>query len=99
MRRGVLLRTLLAEAVFATGLGGVGGIAFGAAMLLFFQRSMVYYLQTFRVDFAWPPVSEMVAAALVCAGLAAAVGLLGCILPAWRCSAEEPYLLINGEGL
>jgi putative ABC transport system permease protein len=97
-RRGDIVRMLVAEAVFTTGLGGVCGILFGSGLLLLFQRSLVYYLETLHVEFAWPPPFEIAFMAVACAALAAMVGLAGAILPAWRTSGEEPYELIQGEG-
>ena len=97
-RRLDVLRMLIGEAAMATGLGGVLGIALGSALLLVFERSLVYHLQTLHVAFAWPALSEVVAAALVCESLAAIVGLSGALVPAWRASGQEPYLLIQREG-
>src|SRR5262249_31998400 len=57
-RRLDVLRMLIGEAAMATGLGGVLGIALGSALLLVFERSLVYHLQTLHVAFAWPALSE-----------------------------------------
>jgi putative ABC transport system permease protein len=96
-RRSDIVRMLVAEAIFTTSIGGIGGIVFGAGLLLLFQRSLVYYLETLHVEFAWPAMLEIALAAGVCALLATVVGLIGAILPAVNASAEEPYLLIQGE--
>ncbi len=93
-----VMRMLLAEAFFTTALGGVTGIIFGAGLLLVFQRSLVYYLETLHIDFAWPEPTVIVAAGFCCSVASAFVGLLGALVPAWRASLEEPYLLIQGEG-
>ncbi len=93
-----VMRMLLAEAVFSTALGGLTGIVFGAGLLLLFQRSLVYYLETLHIDFVWPEASVILAAALCCATASVFVGLAGALLPAWRACLEEPYILIQGEG-
>jgi putative ABC transport system permease protein len=97
-RSASILSMLMAEAGFATGLGGLCGILFGSGLLLIFQRSLVYHLETLHVDFAWPAPLEIAAGALACAALAVIVGFAGALVPAWRASAEEPYVLIQGEG-
>ncbi|HIA55289.1 MAG TPA: ABC transporter permease [Candidatus Melainabacteria bacterium] len=93
-----VLRMLLAEAVFTTMLGGITGIVFGAGLLLVFQRSLVYYLETLHIDFAWPEPVMILCVALICAVASALVGLAGALVPAWKACLEEPYLLIQGEG-
>ena len=93
-----VMRMLLAEAVFTTALGGITGIIFGCGLLLVFQRSLVYYLETLHIDFAWPAPSMIVLVALSCSVVSALVGLVGALVPAWRASLEEPYLLIQSEG-
>lgn len=93
-----VMRMLLAEAVFTTTIGGFTGIIFGAGLLLVFQRSLVYYLETLHIDFSWPEPVIILIVAVVCAVSSALVGLAGALLPAWKASLEEPYLLIQGEG-
>ncbi|HEY9783988.1 MAG TPA: ABC transporter permease [Candidatus Obscuribacterales bacterium] len=97
-RRRDIMQMLLAEASFITGVGGVLGILLGCVLILGFQRSLIYYLETLHVGFTWPAMSEVAIAAALCALLAMLVGLLGALAPAWRSSAEEPYTLISGEG-
>ena len=92
-----VLKMLVGEAGFITGLGGVLGILFGCGLLLAFQNSLVYYLQTLHVDFAWPPMLELVGAGIACAILAAVVGLFAAMLPAWKATTEEAYTLIQRE--
>jgi putative ABC transport system permease protein len=93
-----VMQMLLAEAVFTTSLGGITGIVFGAGLLLVFQRSLVYYLETLHVDFSWPEPAVILCVAFACAAASALVGLIGALVPAWRASLEEPYLLIQTEG-
>lgn len=97
-RHADVMGMLLAEAVFTTSLGGITGIIFGSGLLLLFQRSLVYYLETLHVDFAWPQATTIVCVGLSCSIVSALVGLLGALVPAWRASLEEPYLLIQSEG-
>ncbi len=93
-----IVKMLLAEACFTTGLGGVAGIIFGAVLLLIFQRSLVYYLETLHIDFIWPALSEMAYGGAACAVLAMLGGLLGALIPALRASAEEPYRMMQDGG-
>ncbi len=79
-----VVRLLLAEAAITTGLGGVLGVALGAGLLLLYRRSVGYYFETARVRFAWPSPGAVAAMAVGCVLLAAAVGLLGVAVPAWR---------------
>lgn len=96
-RRTNIAHMLMAEAGFATFMGGIFGVLLGLAFIALFQNSLVFYLQTLHVDFVWPSVTLIAFAALFCALAAAAVGLLGAVLPAWRASANEPYRQIQGE--
>jgi putative ABC transport system permease protein len=96
-RRAEISGMLVSEAAFATGAGGVTGIFFGAILLHLFQRSLVYYLELLHVDFSWPVPGEIATTALACAALAASLGLIGALLPAWRSAGEEAFLLIKGE--
>jgi putative ABC transport system permease protein len=96
-KHGDIVRMLVAEAAFATTLGGICGIIFGSGLLLIFQHSLVYYLETLHVEFAWPAATEIALAAVVCAAIAAFGGVVGALLPAWRAGGEEPYSLIQGE--
>jgi putative ABC transport system permease protein len=97
-RRSQVIRILLAEAALTTGLGGIGGVLLGGILLLVFQRSLGYLLETMRIGFLWPPATTIAIAAVVCAIAAALVGVLGAFLPAWKASAKDPYNLIQQEG-
>jgi putative ABC transport system permease protein len=98
MRPGQMVRLILAEAALTTGLGGVCGVILGAAGLVLSQRSLGYYLATYQVPFALPPLRDLVGTGLVSAVLCCAVGLAGALLPAWRAGRREPYELVRGEG-
>lgn len=95
-RRANILRMLVAEAGLATGLGGLLGIVLGSGLLLLFQHSLVYYLETLHIEFAWPAPHIVAITALVCAAASALVGLFGALVPAWQASGEEPQILLHG---
>lgn len=88
---------LVAEAAFATTIGGLSGILLGGGLLLIFQHSLVYYLETLHVELAGRPPLETVIVAVACAVIAASVGIIGALIPAWRAGGEQPYSLIQGE--
>jgi putative ABC transport system permease protein len=96
-RRTSIVNMLVTEAAFATGFGGIGGILLGSGLLTAFQRSIVFYLETMHIDFVWPNIPEIITTGLVCASIAALLGLLGSFLPAWRAGGREAYQLIQGE--
>jgi putative ABC transport system permease protein len=97
-RRGDIVSMLVSEAVFATIIGAVLGTLIGCGLLLVFQHSLVYYLETLQVRFVWPPLTQMGVTALACLIMAALVGLIGSIVPAWHSSRQEPSNLIAGNG-
>jgi putative ABC transport system permease protein len=94
-RRGQLLRLMLSEAVIVTTLGGLGGLLGGGGLLLLFRRSLGYYFETVGAPFLWPAPPVLALYALACGLLAACVGLLGAVVPAWRASRQEPYELVR----
>jgi len=96
-RRSFVASMLIAEAGLITGFGGLLGLLIGGILLFAFQNSLVYYLQTLHVDFAWPPLLEVAAVAAACAVMTALVGIVAAAIPASRASAEEPYALILRE--
>lgn len=95
-RRLDILRLLVCEAGLATGLGGLLGVILGSGLLLVFQHSLVYFLETMHIEFAWPAAAVIALTAAVCAGLSALVGLVGALVPAWHASGEEPQVLLQG---
>jgi putative ABC transport system permease protein len=97
-RRSNIVSMLLAESCFTTGMGGLCGIALGTALLLVFQRSLVYYLETLHIEFSWSSPVEILIVALLCMLLTIICGLLGAIVPALKVTASEPYALIQLEG-
>ncbi|MFZ5778682.1 MAG: ABC transporter permease [Pseudomonadota bacterium] len=97
-RRGQVLGMMLAEAVLATGIGGLLGIVLGVLALRLFERSLVYHLQNVGVPFQWVETPLAVAFGAGAVGLACAVGVLGVLYPAWAASRRDSYDLVRGEG-
>jgi putative ABC transport system permease protein len=93
-----VMTIILAEAAIITGLGGLAGLGFGAAVLMVFARSVGFYFDLLGVPFSWPALPVLQAAAIVAIVLSAVLGLLGALLPAWRVRAMPPYALIQAEG-
>lgn len=88
---------ILGEAAIITGLGGLAGLVFGAALLLVFARSLGFYFGLLGVPFAWPSLAVLEGGAIAALVFSAALGLLGAFLPAWRVRRAAPYSLIQGE--
>jgi putative ABC transport system permease protein len=93
-----LRRLVLTEAVLTTGLGGVVGLVLGAGLVLLFHRSLGYYYETVAAPVGWPAWPTLALYAGGCVALSGAIGLAGALVPAWRASREEPYLLMRAEG-
>jgi putative ABC transport system permease protein len=93
-----VMTIILAEAAIITGLGGLAGLAFGAALLLTFARSLGFYFGLLGVPFSWPPLAVLQAVAILALALSALLGLVGAFLPAWRVRRVAPYDLIHAEG-
>lgn len=96
--RSSIVSMLLAESCFTTGIGGLCGIGLGAMLVLLFQRSLVYYLETLHIKFIWSSPFEIFVFACLCMTLTIICGLLGALVPAFKVSAIEPYNLIQDEG-
>ena len=95
---GQVMTIILAEAAIITGLGGLAGLGFGAAVLLMFSRSLAFYFNLLGVPFSWPPPPVLQAGAIVALVFSAILGLIGALLPAWRVRRMAPYTLIQSEG-
>jgi putative ABC transport system permease protein len=93
-----VMTIILAEAAVITGLGGLAGLGFGAAVLLTFARSLGFYFALLGVPFSWPPAAVLEAGAVLALVFSAVLGLLGAFLPAWRVRRMAPYALIQAEG-
>jgi len=97
-RRSQIVRFILTEAMLTTILGGVCGIVLGGSLLLLFQRSLGFYLESVNVPLVRPAPVVIGLYALGGVVLASCVGLLGALVPAWRASRQEPYELVRTEG-
>jgi len=93
-----LIGVMVVEAVIATGFGGVLGVTLGVLVMRFYERSLVYYLDNIGVPFVWLDLPHTVAFAAAAIVLAAAIGALGALYPAWRASRRDAYDLVRGEG-
>jgi len=93
-----VMTIILTEAAIITGLGGLAGLGFGAAMLLMFARSLGFYFGLLGVPFAWPPLAVLQISAVLAISFSAILGLVGAFLPAWRARRMAPYALIQAEG-
>ena len=97
-RRAQLVGMMVVEAVIATGVGGVLGVALGVLVMRLYERSLVYYLDNIGVPFVWLDLPQTVAYAAAAIVLASAIGALGALYPAWRASRRDAYELVRGEG-
>jgi len=93
-----VMTIILTEAAIITGLGGLAGLGFGAAVLLMFARSLGFYFGLLGVPFSWPPLAVLQVGAIVAIAFSAILGLVGALLPAWRVRRMAPYALIQTEG-
>jgi putative ABC transport system permease protein len=95
-RRGQVLGVMVAEAVLATGIGGILGVVLGVLTMRLFERSLVYYLENVGVPFLWVDLPRTVAFAVGAIVLATAIGVVGVLYPAWRASRRDAYDLVRG---
>ena len=78
-----VMTVILAEAGIITGLGGIAGLAFGAAVL---------------APFSWPAAPVLQIGAIIAILFSAALGVAGALLPAWRVRRTAPHALIHANG-
>jgi putative ABC transport system permease protein len=97
-RRSQVIGMMVTEAVLATGVGGLLGVALGVLMLRLFERSLVYYLEKLGVPFVWLDTPRTIAFAVSAIVLASVIGALGVLYPAWRASRRDAYDLVRSEG-
>ncbi len=97
-RRAQMIGMMVIEAVLATGIGGALGVTLGVLVMRLYERSLVYYLENIGVPFVWLDLPHTVAFAAAAIVLAAAIGALGALYPAWRASRRDAYDLVRGEG-
>jgi putative ABC transport system permease protein len=93
-----VMTVILAEAGIITGLGGIAGLAFGAAVLVTFARSLGYYFDLLGVPFSWPAAPVLQIGAIIAILFSAALGVAGALLPAWRVRRTAPHALIHANG-
>ena len=63
-----------------------------------YEHSLVYYLNSLGVPFAWLSGGTIALVAALCILFASLIGALGALVPAWRASRRDPYDLIRSEG-
>jgi putative ABC transport system permease protein len=97
-RRRQIVGMLLCEAALATAVGGLIGCVLGVLLLRIFEHSLVYYLDSVGVPFAWLDAASILLIALSCIVAAAAIGAAGALYPVWRASRAQAYDLIRSEG-
>lgn len=97
-RRPQIAGTLVGEAMIATGIGGLVGVALGVLLMRVFERSLVHHLEAMGVPFLWPTLSQMILLGVACGLATLLIGALGAMVPAWRASRRDAYDLIRGEG-
>lgn len=97
-RRSQIVGMMVAEAVIATGIGGILGVTLGVLVMRLYERSLVYYLENIGVPFVWLDLPQTIAFAATAIVLASAIGALGALYPAWRASRRDAYDLVRGEG-
>ena len=97
-RRAQIIGMLLAEAALATAAGGLFGCVLGVLLMRFYEHSLVYYLDSIGVPFAWLSGRTIALVAVLCVLFASLIGALGALVPAWRASRQDCYDLIRSEG-
>ncbi len=97
-RRGQIIGMLLTEAALATAAGGLAGCVLGVLLMRLYEHSLVYYLNSLGVPFAWLSGGTIALVAALCVLFASLIGALGALVPAWRASRRDPYDLIRSEG-
>lgn len=70
----------------------------GGLIMCFYQHSLIFYLERIGIPFIWLDGSRLAAFAAGSILLAAVIGALGVLYPAWRASRRDPYDLLRGEG-
>jgi len=96
-QRSQMIGMLVIEAVIATGLGGAVGVILGALIMRFYEHSLIFYLERIGIPFIWLDGPRLAAFAAGSILLAAVIGAVGVLYPAWRASQRDPYDLVRGE--
>jgi putative ABC transport system permease protein len=90
-----VMTVILGEAAIITGLAGLAGLVFGAALLMIFARSLGFYFDLLGIPFSWPPAMVVQLAAVVAVAISAFLGVIGAFVPAWRVRRMAPHALIH----
>ena len=90
-----VMAIILGEAAIITGLAGLAGLVFGAALLMAFARSLGFYFDLLGIPFSWPPPMVLQLAAGVAVTISALLGVIGAFVPAWRVRRMAPHALIH----
>jgi putative ABC transport system permease protein len=92
-----VMAIILGEAAITTGLGGLAGVVFGAAVLLAFARSLAFYFGLLGIPFSWPAPGILQAGVVVALAFSGILGVAGSFVPAWRVRRMAPFALIQAE--
>jgi len=90
-----VMTIILGEAAIITGLAGIAGLVFGAALLMMFARSLGFYFDLLGIPFSWPSSAVLQLAAIVAVAVSVLLGIIGAFVPAWRVRRMAPHALIH----
>ena len=90
-----VMAIILGEAAIITGLAGLAGLVFGAALIMAFARSLGFYFDLLGIPFSWPSPMVLQLAAVVAVAISALLGVIGAFVPAWRVRRMAPHALIH----
>jgi putative ABC transport system permease protein len=90
-----VMTIILGEAAIITGLAGIAGLVFGAALLMMFARSLGFYFDLLGIPFSWPSSTVLQLAAIVAVAVSLLLGIIGAFVPAWRVRRMAPHALIH----
>jgi len=90
-----VMAIILGEAAIITGLAGLAGLGFGAALLMVFARSLGFYFDLLGIPFSWPSPIVLQLGAVVAITDSTLLGIIGAFVPAWRVRRMPPLALIQ----
>jgi len=90
-----VMAIILGEAAIITGLAGLAGLVFGAALLMAFARSLGFYFDLLGIPFSWPSPMVLELAGVLAVAASALLGVIGAFMPAWRVRRMAPHALIH----